>query len=107
MNQYFNINHLKRNNNMLICRALLKHGHINFSLEILKYGNPAKCSQLEQFYLDLLKPEYNILKLAGSSLGFKHSEITRKIMSEGRKGKIHSEETRAKMSDTHKGTPKP
>ena len=28
----------------------------------------------EQYYLDLLKPEYNILKKAGSPLGFKHSD---------------------------------
>ena len=27
----------------------------------------------EQYYIDLIKPEYNILKIAGSSLGFKHS----------------------------------
>jgi hypothetical protein len=25
----------------------------------------------EQYFLDLLKPEYNVLKFAGSSLGFK------------------------------------
>ena len=31
----------------------------------------------EQYYLDCLKPEYNILKIAGSSLGFKHSEETK------------------------------
>jgi len=28
----------------------------------------------EQYYLDLLQPEYNVLKVAGSSLGFKHRE---------------------------------
>ncbi len=27
---------------------------------------PAKCTQLDEFYLDLLKPEYNIIKIAGS-----------------------------------------
>ncbi len=31
---------------------------------------------MEQKYLDLLKPNYNILKTAGSRLGFKHSEKT-------------------------------
>jgi hypothetical protein len=35
----------------------------------------------EQYYLDLLKPEYNILKVAGSSLGFKHSEESRALRS--------------------------
>jgi group I intron endonuclease len=27
----------------------------------------------EQYYLDTLEPKYNILKIAGSSLGYKHS----------------------------------
>jgi len=31
-------------------------------------------NQREQFYLDSLMPEYNILKIAGSSLGFKYTE---------------------------------
>lgn len=30
----------------------------------------------EQFYIDLIKHEYNILSNAGSSLGFKHSKET-------------------------------
>ena len=28
----------------------------------------------EQYYMDLLQPEQNILKIAGSSLGYKHTE---------------------------------
>jgi group I intron endonuclease len=107
MNQYLNINQLKRNNNMLICRALLKHGHRNFSLEILKYCSPAKCLKWEQFYLDLLKPSYNILKIAGSLLGFKHSEKSRAKISAAMFGKTRSEETRGKISASHEGIPKP
>lgn len=61
---------------MPICRALLKFGYSNFSLEILEYCNPSKCIKREQYYLDLLKPEYNILEKAGSPerSGFKYSE---------------------------------
>ncbi len=47
----------------------------------------------EQYYLDLLKPEYNILKIAGSMLGFKHSEATKIKMSINR-GKKHTYEVR-------------
>jgi len=39
----------------------------------------------EQYYIDLLEPEYNILKFAGSSLGHSHSELTKKRMSEARR----------------------
>ncbi|SRR5260221_12917448 len=46
--------------------------------EILEYCEKVKAVILskEQFYLDLLKPEYNILKVAGSSLGYKHTVET-------------------------------
>jgi group I intron endonuclease len=61
---------------MVIYRALLAHGYDNFKLEILEHCEPSKVVEREQFYLDLLKPEYNIQKVAGSPLGFKHSEET-------------------------------
>ena len=58
---------------MLINKALLKYGYGNFSLEILEYCEPKDLISREQYYLDLIKPEYNILKIAGSRLGAKHS----------------------------------
>jgi group I intron endonuclease len=42
--------------------------------------------QREQYYIDLLNPEYNICKIAGSNLGFKHSEITKEKLSISKKG---------------------
>lgn len=74
--QYFNADHLLRNKHMTICNSLLKHGHSNFSLVILEYCDSKKTIEREQYYMDLLKPEYNLLKFAGSSLGFKHTEET-------------------------------
>ena len=60
----------------------------------------------------MLKPEYNVLKIAGSSLGFRHSEMTknrmktlhllndeiRKTRTDARLGIKVSDETRAKNS---------
>jgi len=43
-----------------------------------------------------LKPEYNILQQARSSGGWKHSEETKKALSELKKGTQHSLETRQK-----------
>lgn len=40
----------------------------------------------EQYYIDILKPKYYILKTAGSSFGFKHSDYTRDKMSLSQKG---------------------
>jgi group I intron endonuclease len=61
---------------MIIYKALLAHGFENFTLEILEYCDLSVLIEREQYYLDLLKPEYNILKFAGSSLGVKHSKKT-------------------------------
>jgi len=93
-----------------IYSAILKHGISNFKLEILKYCSRAQCIKWEQYYIDLLKPEYNILKTAGSPLGLKHSDETRAKLSALNKGKNnpmfgkkHSEEYKAKMSEALKG----
>jgi len=51
----------------------------------------------------MFKPEYNILKVAGSLLGFKHSESTRKRLANLYIGRKISNEVRAKMSDSQKG----
>jgi group I intron endonuclease len=103
---YYSIGYLLReskSNNSYMYRALLKYGYSNFSLEILEYCERENCIERENYYLDLLKPEYNILSVAGSNLGFKHSEET--------KAKFflrkHSEETRRKMSESKKGNNNP
>jgi hypothetical protein len=66
----------------IISRALLKYGYSNFRLEILEYCEPANCINREQYYIDLLNPEYNILKTAGSRLGSKHSKAAIKKISD-------------------------
>jgi group I intron endonuclease len=75
---YFSLTYLQKQakKNSIICRALLKNGHSNFSLEILEYCDPKVVIEREQYYMDLLSPEYNVLKFAGSSLGYKQSEET-------------------------------
>jgi hypothetical protein len=76
LGKYYNLNQLAISN-MVINKALLKHDIAKFKLEILKYCSPDECIKWEQFYLDLLKPEYNILQIAGSSLGYRHKEESR------------------------------
>ena len=85
---------------MYINKALLKDGYSSFSLYILEYCDEKNLIQREQYYLDLLQPEYNILKIAGSLLGYSHSEETRAKMSSYQKGKKRYEETRAKISSS-------
>ena len=58
----------------LICKSLVKYGYSSFSLEILQHCKKDKVLVREQYYLDLLKPEYNILCIAGSPVGYLHTE---------------------------------
>ncbi|RUP52129.1 hypothetical protein BC936DRAFT_140584 [Jimgerdemannia flammicorona] len=62
---------------LVILQALLKYGYANFSLEILEYCEVANVLSREQYWMDTLNPEYNILSTAGSSLGCKRSEETK------------------------------
>jgi len=101
-----------------IHNALLKYGFKNFSLEILEYSeNGVDLITREQYFFDLLKPEYNILAIAGSPLGFKHSEktldffknerkvseATRKNLSLAATGRILTESDKTKISIARKG----
>ena len=71
LRDYFSSNFLFKEilNNSIIYRALLKYGYSKFTLEILEYCDKNSVIEKEQYYLDLLNPNYNICKTAGSSLG--------------------------------------
>ena len=85
---------------ILIHNALLKYGHSNFSLEILEICEKQNTILREQFYLDKLKPDDNILQKAGSLLSFKHSKQTRVKMSSSNAGeKSYVRENRSKPSN--------
>jgi group I intron endonuclease len=84
---------------MPISRALLKYGYSNFKLEILEYCEPSNCLEREQYYLDSLNPEYNILKIAGSCLGHRWK------LSKTRLGRKQTEETKQKISSSFSHPP--
>ena len=92
--RYFNHSYLSSSKRgaSLISKALLKYGYEGFRLEILEYCPSSIVLDREQFYIDKLNPEYNILKIAGSNLGYKHSEASLKLMSDASKSRNESEE---------------
>jgi len=116
---YFSKVNLTRNTKSKIHNALLHYGHSAFSLTILEFIDITSISksntknfiiEREQYYLDLLKPEYNILKIAGSLLGFKHSDDTIFRLKKAKSNlnnpmfsKNHSVETKLKMSELKLG----
>jgi len=67
----------KKHCNIKLQRAFNKYGIENFIFEILEICVPENCIKREQYYIDLLKPEYNIAKIAGNTLGRICSEETR------------------------------
>jgi group I intron endonuclease len=76
---------------MYICRSLLKHGYSNFSCpegKIWEYCEPSELLIREKYYIDLLGSEYNTVKdpTLPPMSGRKHSDKTRKIISETKKG---------------------
>ena len=91
---------------MLICLALLKYGHNNFNLKILDYCSKGDYLKIEQFYLNSIKPDYNILRVAGSSFGYRHTKksflkISNHIVSEetleNMRNRAQTDETKNKI----------
>lgn len=87
---------------MVIYKALLKDGYSNFKLEILEYCAPKECIEREQYYLDYLNPEYNIFKIAGSSLGHKHTEETLAKFKERKFSPDHLKKLKARLTILNK-----
>lgn len=98
---YYSANRLTKSKMPIyMASEILKYGYSNFTLDILEYCEPSDLLAREQYYLDLLKPGYNLLSKAGSSLGFKHSEAESLTKLRARQ---HSVETKRKMSEANLG----
>lgn len=94
--QYYSNSYLLRTKaTSSISRAFFKYGPSNFKLEILEYCDKDKALILskEPDSIYLQNREYNILKIAGSPLGYKHSKKAKAKMI----GRKLSGETKAKL----------
>lgn len=90
LRMYYSLGQLKRivtKESSRIYNAIIKYGYSNFRLDILEYCNKEHIIEREQFYIDLLNPEYNILKVAGSRFGSKVTFKTRKAISISSRGR--------------------
>ena len=89
----------------------------NFIFVVFEYCEPEDLISREQFHFNVLEPKFNILKKAGSSLGFTHTEDSKAKMSFAQKSinrsgennprgmlnKPHSEKTKALISSRMSG----
>jgi group I intron endonuclease len=76
-------------------------------LFILEYCEESFLTDREQFWLDTLLPDYNVLKLAYRTTGYSHTEETKQLMSDLAKLRTHSAETKAKISHALTGENNP
>ncbi len=100
-----------RHHSIKLQRAWNKYGSDVFIFEILEYCNPDICIEREQYYLDTLlfasnndnrfdKLGYNICRMAGSTLGYHHTDNAKKKVSMANKGRKHSRDVCIKMTNT-------
>jgi hypothetical protein len=107
LKNYFNSFYLEREikkSKSLIYRALLEYGYSSFKLDIVEYCDPTVIVEREQYYLDNLISEYNILKVARrSSLRFKHSIVSVEPKRTVKLGYTHDGATKLKLSSNKQG----
>lgn len=74
--------------------SYIKHGHENFEFRIVARCPKEYLIKLEQWFIDSCAPEYNIARVAGSTLGRIATEITRDKIRARALGRKHSEESK-------------
>ena len=86
-----------------IHNSILKYGWNNHIFEIIEECEINILTEREQFYIDSLKPEYNICKIATTTLGIKHTIEQNKAKSDRQKGKKKHENFGKIQHDRLKG----
>lgn len=126
-NRHFSELKNEKHKNIKLQRSYNKHLSNSFVFYVIEFvENIQELIKKEQYYIDLIKPEYNINLIANSSLGvvrseetkekvrqanlgLKHPEWRNKIKSKAQGGDKHwtksknfSNKSKSKMSETHK-----
>lgn len=92
--------------NQMLQSSFRKYGEAAFIFEVLKLvPDISNLDYWEQYYMDTLKPAYNMSLTAGlaSFRGKNHTQESRDKIAAARVGRKHTPEARARMSASHKG----
>lgn len=112
---HFNTLNKNTHRNKHLQNSFNKYGEENFTFEVIEVCDKTYLLEREQYYIDLFnsynpKIGYNIVSKAGNMLGFRHSEETKKKISNANSGennymfgKTHTIEVRQKISELAKG----
>ena len=83
-------------------RAFNKYGEVNFIFETIAFCPKEYLLKLEQWFIDNLKPDYNICKIAGNTLGRPVTDQARENLRKARKLIKRTSETIRKAAETKK-----
>lgn len=95
--QHYHYLKYKKHHSKYLQNAFLKYGKENFIFEILVKCPSEYLLKLEQWFLDNLKPEYNISKIAVTTTRPSLNENQKIKLSNKLKGQKRSEETKNKL----------
>ena len=105
INSRFSKHLIYLNGSRIVKNSVNKYGLHNFTFivlelfpEVVNQENNKELLDLEDFYIKSLLPDYNILTEAGSSFGYKHTEVSRIKMKAN-----YSEKRREQIGSLNKG----
>jgi len=93
ISNYYQPSYFKREANLLIVKAIKKHGLENFALVILEYTDAKILIEREQYWIDKIEPAYNMIKTPGIIFSSDHHRktIDRKGIRNSFWGKKHTD----------------
>ncbi len=95
----------KRHHSPYLQRAWNKYGENNFKFEIIEeILDKSRLIEREQYYFDVLKPEYNMCRPGADPKKLSEAHKNQKPWNKGKKNVYnHTIETKKKMSESHNG----
>jgi len=80
-----------------------KYGVNDLKFSIVEFCEKENLIVREQYYIDTLKPQFNIMPIAGSNLGYKFTEEAKLKVSIAGKGRVFTEDHKRKIGLSNKG----
>lgn len=102
-NNHFTALRYNKHYNKKLQNSWNKYGEDSFKFEIIEISDEINILKREQYYIDILNPNYNICPIAYSTLGRKATKETKIKMSKAQTGRKQTEEAKLKVSMAHKG----
>lgn len=93
----------KKHHSWILQKEFCKQNGVGLNFYVLEWVEDVKkLIEREQFWLDFLKPEYNISKKAYSCLGVKRTKEQKERQSQSSKGRVFTEEHKKNISNALK-----